>query len=164
MYTLSATLYLPTSARGNSLPSFGARSRARLASCDERIIRLFEDVVTVEDCSIECGARPVEEEIAAIASGHSKLTDPWDSKHVVGARRKLSEAVDAAPYPVVWPDTDPDFITPRQLYIITRFYHFAGFVKARALALGIPIRWGGAWSGQLNKPGDFMDLVHFELA
>lgn len=116
------------------------------------------------DCTIIQGARPVEEEEAAIASGHSKLTDPWSSKHVVGVRRKLAAAVDVAPFPVIWPDA-AKMSRGAYVHAVGRFYHFAGYVKARAAALGIAIRWGGDWDSDRDfSDQTFDDLDHFEVA
>jgi peptidoglycan L-alanyl-D-glutamate endopeptidase CwlK len=119
--------------------------------------------VTVYDCSVECGARSVEGQLAAIASGHSKLTDPFKSLHVIGPQRPLALAVDVAPYPVVWPDAKTMSLGV-YAKAVARFYHFAGFVKARALALGIVIRFGGDWDGDLDFTDQtFDDCDHFEL-
>jgi len=114
------------------------------------------------DCYVDCGARPVDEELAAIASGHSKLLDPYDSKHVVGPKRPLSEAADVYPYPTLLPNTQ----MPKTEYghALGRFYFFAGFVKARALALGIKVRWGGDWDSDTDfSDQTFDDLVHWEI-
>lgn len=136
-----------------------------LAGCDPRLARLFEEVVKVYDCSIQAGARDVKDELRAIASGHSKLTDPYDSKHVVGPTRPLALAVDVAPYPVVWPTCKPGEVwTARDLYALARFYHFAGVVIECARLMSIPIRFGGDWDGD-NDLFDqtFDDCDHFEL-
>jgi hypothetical protein len=127
-------------------------------------VLLFEDVITSYNCSIEAGARSVEDELAAISSGHSKLTDPWKSKHVVGPQRPLALAIDAAPFPVVWPDAKTMPIA-RYAHAVGRFYHFASFVQQRAIALDIKIRWGGDWDVDLDFfEQTFDDLDHFELA
>ena len=145
------------------MPSFGARSRSRLATCDPRLVRLFEDVVTVYDCSVECGARSVDEQLAAIASGHSKLTDPFASLHVVGPARPLALAVDVAPYPVVWPDMKTMKVR-EYVHAIGRFYHFAGVVRECARLMSLPIRWGGDWDSDLDfNDQTFDDLDHFEI-
>ena len=133
------------------MPAFGQKSTARLATCDPRLVTLFTEVVKGYDCVILEGARSVQDELANIAKGTSKLTDPMHSKHVVDpVTRPLALAVDASPFPVDWANTE-------------RFVHFAGYVLAHAHGQGIGIRWGGAWSGTRNKPGGFDDLVHFEL-
>lgn len=143
--------------------SFGDASKTRLATCDPRLIALFEDVVQRYDCQIIQGARSLTDEQANIAKGVSKLTDPLSSKHVVGPQRPLALAVDVAPYPVAWPDANT-MTRVQYVHTIARFYHFAGYVKARAAALGIALRWGGDW----DSDGDFSDqafddLDHFEL-
>lgn len=116
------------------------------------------------DCTVDCGARPVEDELAAIASGHAKLTDPWKSKHVVGPQRPLSLAVDVVPFPVVWPDPAVQRSRAAYAHAVGRFYYFAGVVKTRAAALGIPIRWGGDWDSDNDFfEQTFDDLPHFEL-
>jgi peptidoglycan L-alanyl-D-glutamate endopeptidase CwlK len=59
--------------------------------------------------------------------------------------------VDVVPYPVDWSD-------------LSRFYHFAGFVNATAIALGIAVRWGGDWNGDMRfREEKFKDLPHWEL-
>lgn len=101
------------------------------------------DVGTSRDVMIVQGPRTVAEERTNIATGKSALMDPTKSKHVlVSGVRDLSDAVDATPYPVNWLD-------------IPAFKDFGGFVKSRAAALGISIRWGGDWL-------QFHDYSHFE--
>jgi hypothetical protein len=107
-------------------------------------------VIKSYDCQIEAGARSIDDEIAAIRAGTSRLTNPMDSLHVVGPDRPLALAVDVAPYPVDWTKSG-------------RFCHFAGYVEKTAEVLGVPIRWGGEWNGTWNKPGQLDDLDHFEL-
>lgn len=127
------------------MPSFGSTSSARLNTCDERLIRLFERVVETYDCSIIEGHRSRETHESYMARGVTRV--PYErTKH----RHAPSLAVDVAPYPIDWNDTK-------------RFYHFAGFVQAHAEALGIPIRWGGDWDQDYDlNDQTFNDLVHFE--
>lgn len=139
------------------MPAFGPASLAKLSTCDPQLVRLFTEVVKTYDCEVMQGARLVAEEQADIDRGVSRLTNPWDSAHVIDpsdpTKRQLSHAADVAPYPVDWTAT-------------FRFCHFAGYVLRTAEQLGIRIRWGGAWSGpyQVNPRGGFNDLDHFELA
>ena len=137
------------------MPTFGQLSTTKLNTCDPRLVQLFLEVIKTYNCVVLAGARSIAEEQANIDKGTSKLTNPMDSKHVVDpATRPLALAADVAPYTdiltVDWNDKP-------------RFYHFAGYVKRTAEQLGLIIRWGGAWKGTLNKPGDFNDLDHFEL-
>ena len=128
------------------MPSFGRASRNRLATCHDDLQRLFGAVVVSFDCSVLAGHRGQAEQDALYAEGKSKLKYP-DSKH----NKYPSMAVDVAPCPVDWSDT-------------SRFYYFAGFVKATALSMGITIRWGGDWNSNfVTNDQTFMDLPHYEL-
>lgn len=137
------------------MPKFSAVSRAKLETCDSRLVQLFESIVANYDCTVEGGARTLEEQRANVAKGVSKTLD---SKHVVTPEHPLSRAIDVAPYPVRWPAIG----TSSYVHDVGRFYHFAGYVKAMADTLNILIVWGGAWSGDIMS-NKFDDLDHFEL-
>ena len=128
------------------MPKFGNTSKRRLATCDEDLQELFQEVVKFFDCSILEGHRGEETQNKYFDEGKSQVKWP-DGKH----NSSPSTALDAAPYPIDWDDTD-------------RFYYFAGFVKGVAFNIGIPIRWGGDWDDDTDvKETKFKDLVHFEL-
>jgi len=94
-----------------------------------------------------------------VANGVSKTLE---SLHVVDELHPFSRAIDAAPYPVVWPTRKMEFNT--YVDAIGRFYHFAGYTKKTAELLGIKIRWGGDWnSNNIFSDQAFDDLDHFEL-
>jgi len=115
---------------------------SRLAGVHADLARLVYDVGTARDVQVVVGARSLEDEKNAIATGHSQLHDPANSLHVViPGTRPLSLAVDIAPWPVNWQD-------------IPGFKALAAFVFQRADALEIGIRWGGTWG----------DYDHFELS
>jgi len=143
---------------------FSDRSVARLQTCAPALEMLFADVVQSYDCVILCGHRNKADQDAAVAAGNSKTPWPTGNHNAVP-----SKAVDAAPYDprasggVNWGE---DVRTKKpDRAALARFYHFAGFVKARAQVLGIPIRWGGDWDGDtFFDDQTFNDLVHFELA
>jgi peptidoglycan LD-endopeptidase CwlK len=116
---------------------------SRLAGCDDRLVQLFTRVGERRDVQIVQGPRTVEEEVAAIASHHSELKNPYNSLHVVGPNRPLALAVDAGPWPLNW--TDP-----------ASFIAFAVVVKSCALDLGISLVWGGDWQS-------FKDYSHYQL-
>lgn len=120
------------------MPAFSDRSRERLNTCDERLQRLFNEVVKHFDCTILEGYRDEEKQEKAYREGRSKVRYP-DSKH----NRYPSKAVDCVPYPVDWDN-------------LPRFHEFAGFVQATAIAQGIKVRWGGHFKS-------FFDGPHFEL-
>lgn len=128
------------------MAQFGEKSFNELNTCHPDLIKLFTEVVKHYDCSVICGARDQVEQDKAFHSGHSKLKYP-DSLH----NKFPSLAVDVVPYPIDWNDR-------------IRFYHFAGFVQALAVAMSIKIRWGGDWTQDFNFKNDsFVDLPHFEL-
>lgn len=139
------------------MPKFSAVSRAKLDTCDPRLVRLFENIIANYDCSVEGGARTLEEQRANVAKGVSKTLD---SKHVVTPEHPLSRAIDVAPYPVRWPAVG----TSSYVHDVARFYVFAGVVKEVARLMALPLRWGGDW----DSDGDyrdqlFDDLDHYEL-
>lgn len=117
----------------------------RLANVHPDLIRLLTDAGSGGiDLVVIQGARSVAEEQAAMASGHSALKDPMDSKHVIDPeKRPLALAVDAAPYPTNWQD-------------IPAFEALGSNLKALADTLGVKIVWGGDWH-------TLKDFDHFEL-
>lgn len=128
------------------MPVFSKQSRKNLSQCHPDLQRLFDDVIQHFDCSVICGHRTMKEQEEAFKTGKSKARF-GESKH----NHMPSMAVDVVPYPVDWDDRE-------------RFGLFAGFVKGRAIALNINIRWGGDWD-QDNKIRDetFLDMPHYEL-
>ncbi|MCP4442857.1 MAG: M15 family metallopeptidase [Aureispira sp.] len=127
---------------------YGKSSEKRLSSCDERLQRIMREVLkrSTQDVSILCGHRTEEEQNKAFNENKSKVTFP-NSKH----NSKPSSAVDIAPYPIDWDDTE-------------RFKLLTKVVLSVAKEMGINIRWGGDW----DMDGDttdqtFNDLPHFEL-
>ncbi len=128
------------------MPSFSARSRERLETCDQRLVAVFDEVVKHFDCTILEGWRSEEDQNEAFRTGRSKLKYP-DGKH----NQKPSFAVDVAPYPVDWENLD-------------RFRYFAGFVMGIASQMGTRLRWGGDWDGDTEmRDQKFVDLPHFEV-
>lgn len=128
------------------MPKFSGRSAVKLATCDNKLIKVFFEVIKEYDCTIIKGNRGKLRQNELFRTGKSKVEFP-NSKH----NSWPSLAVDVAPYPIDWNDTK-------------RFYYFAGYVKGIANSMGIAIRWGGDWDSD-NDLNDqtFMDLVHFEL-
>jgi hypothetical protein len=128
------------------MPAFGKKSTEKLATCDQRLQDVLNEVVKHFDCSILCGHRGKEEQNEAYHSGRSKLKFP-KSKH----NGTPSKAVDVAPYPIDWND-------------INRFHYFAGFVVGIAASKGITLRYGGDWDRDTQlKDNNFNDLPHFEI-
>ena len=128
------------------MPSFGTRSRMQLNSCHSDLQKLFEEVIKHYDCTILEGHRTEDRQNELYSQGKSKVQFP-NSKH----NSFPSLAVDAVPYPIDWDDT-------------RRFYMFVGIVRGIASQLGINIRCGADWDGDLEvKDQNFHDLPHFEI-
>ena len=124
------------------MPSFSKQSLARLNSTDERLVRVFTEVVKYFDCTILEGKRTVDRQKMLVQQGKSKT---MNSKHLKG------KAVDVAPYPIDWNDRE-------------RFTYFAGYVMGIAAKMGIKLRWGGDWDRDTQvKDNNFDDLPHFEI-
>jgi len=118
--------------------SYSKRSDDKLKTCDPRIIKVMNIVVKIMDNTILCGHRGKEEQNKSYAEGKSNAK--WgESKH----NRVPSAAVDTAPYPIDWEDTE-------------RFARLAGVVEGVAYMLGYKIRWGGDFSS-------IKDMPHFEI-
>lgn len=121
---------------------FSDASLAELQTVDERLQAVFMEVIKHWDCQVLDGIRTIEEQRKNVQKGVSKT---MGSKHLTGM------AVDVAPYPVNWKDTE-------------RFYAFGGFVIGVATMMGIKLRWGGDWDSDRDlRDQTFMDLPHFEL-
>ena len=137
------------------MPKFGKKSQERLYSCHSDLIRLFEAVVVRFDCTILEGHRGKEQQNRYYNAGKSKVQWP-DGKH----NNYPSEAVDVAPYPIIWPHKDSKSFAKD----LGRWYMFVGFVRAMAISMGIKIRTGADWDGDFSvNDQTFDDLPHFEL-
>jgi hypothetical protein len=128
------------------MPKFSAISKERLATCDERIQRVMNEVINHFDCVIIEGHRNEADQNRAYSQGKSKLKFP-NGKH----NSLPSKAVDVMPYPLDWKDTK-------------RICYFAGYVMATALSMGIKLRWGYDWDGDKDlNDQTFYDGPHYEL-
>lgn len=128
------------------MPAFGKASQEKLATCDPRLQKVFNEVIKHFDCTVIEGHRGEEAQNKAFAEGKSKL------KYPQGKHNKIpSLAADVLPYPIDWNDTN-------------RMRYFAGFVVGIAATMGIKLRWGGDWNQNTElKDNSFNDLPHFEL-
>lgn len=123
---------------------YSTTSLARLQTCDPRLKKLFMAVADRYDVSIIEGYRPLERQLELYNNGKSKVKM---GKH----NSTPSKAVDAAPYPIDW--NDPE-----------QFIEFGYFVMGVAHGMGIPLRWGGDWDGDMDMSDQtFNDRVHFEI-
>ena len=131
------------------MPKFGRKSRTRLETCDERLQKVFNEVVKTYDCTVTCGHRGEEDQNKAFDEGRSKVKYP-KGRH----NSDPSTAVDVYPYPVSFKN-------------IERMIHFAGFVSGVAKSMGIDLIWGRDWNSDwfLNDRNKttFKDFPHFEI-
>ena len=128
------------------MPRFGKRSRGNLATCDERLQKVFNEVIKNVDCSVIEGHRSKERQNKLYDEGKTKVRYP-NGRH----NAKPSNAADVVPYPIDWEDRE-------------RFHLFAGYVLGVARGMGITLRWGGDWNMNFEVDDNkFDDFPHFEL-
>ena len=128
------------------MPQFGKKSKEQLATCDERLIKIFNEVIKTVDCSVLEGHRSEDRQNALYEEGKTKV------KYPQGRHNKFpSRAADVVPYPIDWDDRE-------------RFHLFAGFVLGTAKQVGVKLRWGGDWNiNWFVDDNKFDDFPHFEL-
>jgi peptidoglycan L-alanyl-D-glutamate endopeptidase CwlK len=130
------------------MPKFGAASKRNLATCDPKIQRLLNEAIKYVDFSVTCGNRGGIAQTEAYENGFSSVQWP-ESKH----NAMPSKAADVAPYAngILWDDLEG-------------FTLLAGIIKGISLMLGINIRTGTDWDGDLVvKEHSFKDRPHIEL-
>ena len=128
------------------MPRFGKKSKERLATCDEKLGRVFNEVIKTVDCSVLEGHRGEDSQNAFYEEGKTKVKYP-KGRH----NASPSLAADVVPYPIDWDDRE-------------RFHLFAGFVLGTAKQMGIKLRWGGDWNiNWFVDDNKFDDFPHFEL-
>jgi len=121
------------------MPTFSKSSAEKLATCDERLQRLFNEVIKYTDCTVVCGTRNKEDQDKAYQGGFSKVKWP-NSQH----NFLPSLAVDVVPFPIDW-------------YDVERFQAFSMLVFDCANKLGIEVEWGGSWTH------GFVDYPHWQV-
>ena len=128
------------------MPKFGSKSRERLATCNAKLQKVFNEVIKYIDCSVLEGHRGEERQNKLCDEGKSKVRFP-NGRH----NAKPSNAVDVTPYPVDWEDRERQTL-------------FAGFVLGIARSMGINLRWGGDWNQDFKvQDNKFDDFPHFEV-
>ena len=128
------------------MPKFGRRSKERLATCDSRLQKVFNEVIKHVDCSVLEGHRGEERQNALFEDGKTQVKFP-KGRH----NSSPSNAVDVTPYPVDWEDRERQTL-------------FAGFVLGVAKLMGITLRWGGDWDMDFHVMDNrFDDFPHFEI-
>lgn len=128
------------------MPSFGKRSKEKLATLHPDLQKILNIAIKYVDFTILEGHREKEIQDMYYEQGKSKVQFP-NSKH----NSSPSEAVDVAPYPIDWEDHD-------------RFRALAFFIKGIGASNGITLRLGADWDGDFTaKDQTFHDLPHIEL-
>jgi len=128
------------------MQQFSDLSKVKLATCDERLQIVFNEVIKYFDCTIIEGHRGMEAQNKAYNEGKSEVMWPHGKHNTMP-----SKAVDVMPYPINWND-------------INRLCYFAGYVVAIGLMKGIKIRWGKDWDMDTDLNDQrFKDGPHFEL-
>ena len=128
------------------MPYFGKSSKKRLSTCDDKLQKVFNEVIKHVDCSVLEGHRSKDRQNKLYEEGKTKVKYP-NGRH----NRQPSSAVDVTPYPVDWKDRERQTL-------------FAGFVIGVANQMGINLRWGGDWDQDFQVVDNrFDDFPHFEL-
>ena len=128
------------------MPKFGRKSRERLSTCNDKLQKVFNEVIKHVDCSVLEGHRSKDRQNKLYEEGKTKVKYP-NGRH----NRQPSSAVDVTPYPVDWKDRERQTL-------------FAGFVIGVASQMGIKLRWGGDWDQDFQVVDNrFDDFPHFEL-
>lgn len=124
----------------------GQRSLDRLRGVNNSLVAVLKKACESMpfDITVLEGVRSYERQQELLKQGATKVSV---SRHMSG------NAIDIAPYPIDWNDTE-------------RFKIVAHHMFAAAKELGIVIRWGGNWSRQdetVKPTSSFVDMPHFEL-
>jgi hypothetical protein len=137
---------------------YSDRSLTRLAGAHPDLIKVFMRAAEHLNITILESTRSVEQQRENVRNGVSRT---MDSKHL----HNPSDAIDAAPYPLRWPDRQGAHF----LKDLCRWYYYGGVIMAVAHEMYLrgeiesEIRWGGDWDGDdLFIDQTFDDLPHIE--
>lgn len=131
------------------MPHFGANSKKHLSTLHPDLQKVLNEAIKHFDFAITCGHRNEEDQTAAYLAGNSEVQWP-NSKH----NSYPSRAVDVAPYVhgIKWDDLEG-------------FTLLAGFIKGVATMMGVKVRVGADWDGDLFvKEHSFIDRPHIEIS
>lgn len=132
------------------MPTLGIDSKKELATCVKDLQTLANEVIKVFDFTVLEGHRNERDQNIAFAKGKSQRQWP-NGEH----NSKPSKAMDVAPWPIDWKNEEA---------ATQRFILLAGFMLSAAIRLGIKVRWGGDWNGNLDTRDEkFRDYGHFEI-
>jgi len=132
--------------------SFGSRSKKNLDTCHENIKKILNEAIKIMDFCVLSGHRSKEEQFELFKKGRALRGYTWgivDKSLVVtncdGYKKESvhetypCEAVDVAPWPIDWDDTN-------------RFILLSNVIKYVANKLKIKIVWGGDWKRFKDYP------------
>lgn len=119
---------------------FSKRSKDNLATADEKLQLLFNEVIKEFDCTVIEGHRSLKRQKELFDKGASQI----DGISKKGKHNYFpSRAVDVVPYPLDWND-------------IESFKKLGEVVKRKAKELNIKVEWGGEWVS-------FKDYPHWQI-
>lgn len=128
------------------MPTFSLDSEKQLATCDPRLQKVLRTAILFVDFKVLEGHRDKASQEKAYREGKSQVRWP-NGKH----NSLPSKAVDIAPWPIDWSDTE-------------RFVAVCNFIRGIAAGMGVTLRWGGDWDSDWNvKEERFRDYGHLEL-
>ncbi len=132
------------------MPKFGNSSQKRLATCHPKLQEIMNEVIRYVDITIISGHRGEVEQNALVDEGYSKLKFP-KSKH----NSVPSNAIDV----MLWNKDAPHirWKDEKQMQFV------CGYIKAAADRLGIKIRQGADWNGDMKFDESFYDAPHVEI-
>lgn len=145
------------------MPSFGQKSKDKLATAHPKLQLVMNEAIKVTDFTVLYGNRSIEEQFELFKKGRELQADgAWKKvgatvTELDGKIKKSkhnyspSLAVDIAPYPIDWNN-------------IQRFKDMAKVVLQCAKNLNIKVVWGADWDmdGDIEEH-KFKDFPHFEL-
>ena len=129
---------------------FGTQSQEKLDTCHPDIQKIMNEVIKHLDISIISGHRDELEQNVLYKEGRSKLKYPL-SKH----NSIPSTGIDV----MLWNKNKPRIRWDDKL----QMQFVAGYIKAIADQLGIKIRMGCDWDGDMINSESFYDGGHMEL-
>lgn len=148
------------------MPTFGAVSQTHLAGVTPALVRVCERALELGgrigfDFSVVDGLRTPAEAQANSAAGTSQTQH---SKHLAGSDGK-ARAVDLRPYPRIQNGLEVDRNTWKTTpEVLARWWVLRTLMFLAAAELGVKLRWGGDWDGDLDmRDHPFLDAYHFEL-
>lgn len=136
------------------MAKFGRTSLGRLAGVDRRLQLVLREAIRYADFAIITGHRTEAEQNAAYYAKPQRSKVKWpNSKH----NSLPSMAVDIAPYPKMFSETDP-------VASAAEFAFVAGIIVGVARTMEVKLRWGGDWNGNLDTTDQVLkDWGHLEI-